>query len=129
MTKAPDMTRGRPPGHQPGNRPPTEDGTPQTTTNAVPLQGPGSAAIVRQGGGKRRKAPTSRVPVAFASAYEPCKERDQWGFTYVCGWCGLGHFGRAKTEDEITGSRRSRCGRQVVIRVARVYRARAGAAT
>ena len=54
----------------------------------------------------------------YAVAFAPCAGRDQWGFTYVCPWCGQGHFGRAKTEADVAGPRRSRCGRLVVIRAA-----------
>jgi len=68
-----------------------------------------------------------RVPVVNASVYAPCEGRYLWAFAYICPLCKLGHLGRAKTEAEISGPRRARCGRLVVIRVARVYRGRAAA--
>jgi len=66
--------------------------------------------------------------LVYASVYEPCEGRSQWAFAYICPWCHLGHLGRAKTETDVTGPRRSRCGRLVVVRAARVYRSRSGAA-
>ncbi len=68
-----------------------------------------------------------RFPVVYASAYAPCEGRYRWAFAYICPFCKLGHLGRAKSEAEVSGARRSRCGRLVVIRVARVYRGRAAA--
>jgi hypothetical protein len=92
-----------------------------------PPAGASSAAIVRQAGGKHRKARGPRIPAVFASVYEPCEGRSQWAFAYICPWCHLGHLGRAKTEADVTGPRRSRCGRLVVVRAARVYRNRTAA--
>ena len=86
-----------------------------------------SAAIVSQNGGKRRKPRGGHVPAVFASVYEPCEGRTQWAFAYICPFCRSGHLGRAKTEAEVAGPRRSRCGRLVVVRAARVYQSRAAA--
>jgi hypothetical protein len=84
------------------------------------------AASVTPGKGKRRRSARRRESlIAHASVYAPCPQRTLWAFAYVCPWCGLGHFGRAQTEEQITGLRRSRCGRLVVVRAARVYRGRA----
>ena len=40
----------------------------------------------------------------------------------LCPYCGAGHLGRARTEAQVPGVRRSRCGHQVVVTVARTYR-------
>jgi hypothetical protein len=117
----PRKARGRPPGHQPENRPLPEVDSRQATTGTAPLRTE-PAVIVRQGDRKRRRARRSRVPIVYASVYAPCEGRLLWAFAYICPWCKLGHLGRAKAEDEVSGPRRSRCGRLVVIRAARVYR-------
>jgi hypothetical protein len=113
---------GRPPG--PGSRP---KNAPASAADQPQAKEALSAAIVSQNGGKRRKARGGRVPTVFASVYEPCEGRTQWAFAYICPWCRLGHLGRAKTEADVPGPRRSRCGRLVVVRAARVYRSRAAA--
>ena len=93
---------------------------------AAPTTTAGSPARILSQGGRRRRAARRRESlIAHASVYAPCPQRTLWGFAYVCPWCGLGHFGRAQTEDQVTGLRRSRCGRLVVVRAARVYRGRA----
>jgi hypothetical protein len=119
----PGMTRGRPPG-RPDSRPTF---APASAADQPQAPGASSAAIVRQAGRKQRKARRLRVPAVYASVYEPCEGRSQWAFAYICPWCHLGHLGRAKTEAEVAGPRRSRCGRPVVVRAARVYRSRAAA--
>jgi hypothetical protein len=124
VVRAPDMPKGRSAGHQPGKRPLVESNGPPATANAVLHHEATPVAIVRQDSDKRRKARKSRVPAVYASAYAPCAGRHLWGFAYVCPFCKLGHLGRAKTEEEISGPRRSRCGRLVIVRVARVYRGR-----
>ena len=111
---------GRPSSRRPNNAPASAD-QPQA-------QGASSAVIVRQAGGKRREARASRVPAVYASVYAPCEGRYLWAFAYICPFCKLGHLGRAKAEDKVSGPRRSRCGRLVVILVARVYRGRTEAA-
>jgi hypothetical protein len=124
VTRPLNMTRGQDPG-QPPETYPLEANSLTATTDAAPSQRAEPGVILRQGGGKRRKARMPRVPVVYASVYAPCERRHLWAFAYVCPWCKLGHLGRAKTEAEVSGPRRSRCGRLVVIRVARVYRGRA----
>jgi hypothetical protein len=114
---------GWPPGH-PDDHP---KNAPASAADQPQAEGASSAAIVRQAGRKHRQARRLRVPAVFASVYEPCEGRTQWAFAYICPWCHLGHLGRAKAEAEVTGPRRSRCGRLVVVRAARVYRSRAAA--
>ena len=64
-----------------------------------------------------------RLPVVHASVFAPCAGRTWWWLSYVCPHCKLGHFGRARTEGQASGPRRTRwCGRLVVVKVARVYR-------
>ena len=116
-----DRKAGWPPGH-PDDHP---EFAPASAADQPQAQGASSAAIVRQAGGKRRKA--RRAPAVYASVYEPCEGRTQWAFAYICPWCHLGHLGRAKTESAVAGPRRSRCGRLVLVRAARVYRSRAAA--
>jgi len=65
-----------------------------------------------------------RRPAVYASVYAPCEGRDWWWLAYICPWCGSGHLGRARSEAEIPGARRSRCGRAVYVHVARTYRGR-----
>lgn len=62
-------------------------------------------------------------PVAHASLYAPADRRTWWWYAMHCPHCGAGHFGRARTEDGVTGVRRTGCGRRVVIVVARTYSA------
>jgi hypothetical protein len=118
LTKIPRTENGRSPGRPPEARPLPESDSPSATTDAL---------IVRQRSGKRREARGPRVPAVYASVYEPCEGRTQRAFAYICPWCHLGHLGRAKTEAEVRGPRRSRCGRLVLIRAARVYCSRAAA--
>jgi len=122
VVPTPHMTRGRP-----ASRPLAELDSLQATADAALLQEATPGVMVRQGDRKRRKARRSRVPVVYASVYEPCEGRTQWAFAYICPWCRLGHLGRARTEAEVSGPRRARCGRLVVVRAARVYRSRAAA--
>jgi hypothetical protein len=117
----PEKARGRPPG-RPENRP---DEIAPASANREPPAGPASTRIVSQGGRKRRTARRRESLLVRASVYAPCPRRTLWAFAYVCPWCGLGHLGRARTEDEITGPRRSRCGHLVIVRVGRDYRGRA----
>jgi hypothetical protein len=117
----PHMARGRP-----ASRPLRVDSRQATAYEAL-LQGATSEVIVRQSDEKRRQARRSRVPAVYASVYEPCEGRTLWAFAYICPWCRLGHLGRARTEAEVSGPRRSGCGRLVVVRAARVYRSRAAA--
>jgi len=84
-----------------------------------------AAIVTRDGDSRPASARRRKSRIAHASVYAPCSRRTLWAFAYVCPWCGLGHFGRARAEDDITGLRRSRCGRLVVVRAARVYRGRA----
>jgi hypothetical protein len=67
------------------------------------------------------------VPTVHASVYAPCAGRSYWWIAYICPHCGAGHLGRARTEDAVAGVRRSRCGHQVRVRVARTYRGREAA--
>jgi hypothetical protein len=114
----------RPPSRRPDDRPTF---APASAVDQPQSQEALSAAIVSQNGGKRRKTRGRRVPSVFASVYEPCEGRTLWAFAYICPWCHLGHLGRARTEADVAGPRRSRCGRLVVVRAARVYRSRAAA--
>jgi hypothetical protein len=66
----------------------------------------------------------SRVLSAHASIYAPCRGRQWWWIAYICPHCGCGHLGRSRTEDEVTGVRKTRCGLRVRVRVARTYRGR-----
>lgn len=67
--------------------------------------------------------PRRTVPLVYASAYAPCAGRSWWWLSYVCPHCKFGHFGRARSEAQVSGPRRTRCcGRLVIVKVARVYR-------
>jgi hypothetical protein len=68
------------------------------------------------------EADSSRPPIAFASIYAPCPGRSWWHLAYICPRCGHGHLGRARDEASISGPRKARCGRLVVLIPARVYR-------
>lgn len=120
------LTSQKPRGRPKKSRPLPAD-SPSATANATVHHEATLDVIVRQGGAKSGQARGSRVPAAFAAVYEPCEGRTQWAFCYICPICKLGHLGRAKTEAEVSGPRRSRCGRLVVIRPARVYRSKAAA--
>ena len=67
----------------------------------------------------------NRAPAAFASIYAPHPGRSLWWLTYICPWCGHGHLGRARDEAGITGPRKARCGRLVLLVAARTYRGQA----
>jgi hypothetical protein len=121
----PPGTKERPP--SPGKRPLDEASSPPATRSTVAHQAAAFGAMVRQSGGENRKARGRRIPAVYASVYEPCEGRTLWAFAYICAWCRLGHLGRAKSEAEVAGPRRSRCGRLVFVRAARVYRSRAAA--
>ena len=121
LMSQPKKARGRPPG-RPESRPAE---IAPASADREPPAGPASTRIVSQGGRKRRAARRRESLIVRASVYAPCPRRTLWAFAYVCPWCGLGHLGRARTEDEIAGPRRSRCGHLVIVRVARVYRGRA----
>jgi hypothetical protein len=69
---------------------------------------------------RRRRTP----PNAYASVYAPDATRALWHVAYKCPFCARHHFGRARTEAEVTGVRTSRCGRLVTVVAARVYRDR-----
>jgi hypothetical protein len=116
-----DTTNGRPPGK--GSRPKF---APASAADQSLAKGSASAVIVSHRTDKRRKA--QRAPAVYASVYAPCEGRHLWWLAYICPFCKLGHLGRARTEAEVEGPRRSRCGRMVVVRVARVYRGRTEAA-
>lgn len=73
-------------------------------------------------GAHNAAGPRGDLRPAHASVYAPCAGRSHWWLAYVCPWCGHGHLGRARTEGEVPGPRRSRCGRLVLVLVARVYR-------
>jgi hypothetical protein len=74
----------------------------------------------------RRGGHPGRGPrAAYASVYAPCTGRAWWWIAFICPHCGAGHLGRARTEEQVAGVRRTRCGRLVRVRVARVYRGRA----
>lgn len=120
-------TRGkteRPPGRRPDGR--SEDAPASAASQPPAQEAPLVAAIVGQRADKRRKAQCA--PAVYASVYAPCEGRHLWWLTYICPFCKFGHLGRARTEAEVAGPRRSRYGRLVVVRVARVYRARTEAA-
>ena len=69
------------------------------------------------------RKPRRNPPTVHASVFAPCAGRILWGLTYICPFCGFGHFGRARTEAGVAGRRRTRCcGRLVLVKVARVYR-------
>ncbi len=70
------------------------------------------------GDGPRRRRPRT----VHASVYAPCEGRSWWWLAYVCPHCKAGHLGRARTEAQVPGVRRSRCGHLVVVIVARTYR-------
>ena len=70
-------------------------------------------------------AGTRRGPRAVhASVYAPCAGRAWWWLACICPQCGAGHLGRARTEDQVPGIRRTRCGHLVRVKAARVYRGR-----
>ena len=64
---------------------------------------------------------------AHASVYAPCTGRTWWWIAFLCPWCGAGHLGRARTEEQVPGIRRTRCGGLVRVKAARVYRGREAA--
>jgi hypothetical protein len=81
--------------------------------------------IVRHGSdGRQHPARRRRPPRVYASVYEPCGRRTWWWIAYLCPWCGGGHLGRTRTEQQAAGPHRSGCGRMVLIVAARTYRAR-----
>ena len=94
MTKTRYMTSGRPPGHQPENRPLPEIDSRQATI---------TAASVTPGKGKHR------LPTAYGSVYGPCPGRSMFAVSYACPVCGGTHFGRSR-ETVASGPRRSWCG-------------------
>ena len=112
----------RPPGRRPDGRP---ENAPASAADQPLAKGSASAVIVSHRADKRHKA--QRAPAVYASVYAPCEGRHLWWLAYICPFCKLGHLGRARTEVEVEGPRRSRCGRLVVVRAARVYRSRAAA--
>jgi len=103
---------GRPPGHQPENRPLTEtDDSPVTT--AATRQGTASAVMLHgepapegEPAGRKRER---RLQVAYGHVYPPCPGRGMFAFTYGCPACEGTHFGRS-AEPVASGPRRSRCG-------------------
>ena len=95
--------------------------TPQSRPNADLITDPasvnhGEAAVADRAAGPRRASRAVR-----ASVYAPHPGRSWWWLAYICPHCGAGHLGRARTEAEVPGPRRSRCGHLVVVVVARVY--------
>lgn len=66
-----------------------------------------------------------KPPVAFASVYAPDDSRAWWHLAFRCPACEGWHFGRTRDESKVTGPRRTRCGRTVIVKAARTYRGRA----
>lgn len=62
-----------------------------------------------------------RPPLAPASVYAPLGRRRYWWYAYHCKTCGTYQFGRAKTLDAVTGTRRAGCGHLVSVMIARTY--------
>jgi hypothetical protein len=94
----PDMPEGRPP---------------QATSRDIITPPQGADGAILAGRGPR---------AVRASVYAPCAGRTWWWLAYLCAHCGAGHLGRSRTEAEIPGIRRSRCGHLVDVVVARTYR-------
>lgn len=55
----------------------------------------------------------SNVPATAPDVFAPAGERRWWWVTYRCPHCGRVHFGRASTLVDLSGVRRSGCGRPV----------------
>ena len=70
-------------------------------------------------------AGTCRGPRAV---YAASTVRAWWWLAFICPHCGAGHLGRGRTEDQVPGIRRTRCGHPVRVKAARVYRGRRDAA-
>ena len=72
------------------------------------------------------QAPTATPMVTDHRPRSPASTRPSTapagGLAFVCPHCGRGHFGRAREEAGITGRRRARCGRLVIVLAARTYR-------
>ena len=108
------MTRGRPSGPTPENRPLPESDSPPATKDAAELGTP--TRIVRPGSRDRQQA-----PIAPASVFGPVGRRRSWWYTYRCRVCNAYLFGRAKSLDAVTGERKAGCGHRVQIMAARIY--------
>ena len=66
----------------------------------------------------------NHAPAVFASIYAPDDTRALWHLAFRCPHCNGWHFGRTRDEAKVTGPRRARCGRLVVVVAARTYRGR-----
>ncbi|MFC4054654.1 hypothetical protein ACFOY4_33610 [Actinomadura syzygii] len=80
-----------------------------------------------QAGGRVVESTIPRYPVAHVSVYAPAGRRRWWWYAMRCPHCGAGHFGRARSQDGVKGTRRTGCGRRVWVIVARTYGAREAA--
>jgi predicted RNA-binding Zn-ribbon protein involved in translation (DUF1610 family) len=61
-----------------------------------------------------------KLPTAFASLLAPCARRRRWAVSYRCPRCGGSHLGFSYSPD-VSGVRRSGCGRKIWLVVARRY--------
>jgi hypothetical protein len=108
----PPEVKGRPPVSSRESGPDASSAT--ITTVSINQQGDSLPGATRK----------HRPPRVHASVYEPCWHRTWWWYAYLCPWCGGGHLGRARAEQQAAGPHRSGCGRMVLIVAARTYRAR-----
>jgi len=114
MSKPPGKAKGDPPKQ---SRPAQIDSSPATA------DAPAEASDVLSVRRKRSRGQRTEAPKVFASAFAPCPGRELWALSYICPWCGFGHFGRARTEAKLVGKRRTRCcGRLVFVKIAKAYR-------
>jgi hypothetical protein len=71
----------------------------------------------RDAGQSERDAGHGRLPVAAGTVYQPCPGRRWWVVAYPYRACDGGtHFGRSR-EAAVSGPRRARCGRLILLTV------------
>ncbi len=67
------------------------------------------------GGPDNARRSTREPPTVIAQIFAPSHHYTLWWIIHLCPVRGSGHFGRAETEQECFGVRRSGCGRTIVI--------------
>ena len=110
MVNTPRMTRGRPAGHQPTNRPPAEVDSLQATASTSALQAAALGAIITATGpSAAKRARTAGYPSNWAEISKSIRFGRAGGQCECWGECGAGHEGTCEARHgqphPVTGSK------------------------